>query len=130
MVENNSIITSNICVHALLNVSSEEKEQLTTLFKGSSNPDGGQCNKTICLAVISQTHVQNEHEQTETESHVATSQHGVIITPSASTPEHRSCDSHLVQDVVQALILIILVSIVIVLCSALIYTNCCCRKAK
>ena len=133
IVENDSIITSSICVDASLNISREEREQVITLFKGSSDPHGDQCNKTIRLTIISQTHVQYEQVKTETEFHVATSQRGITtITASTSTPEHerRSCDSHLVQDVTLALILILLISIVIVLCSVLIYTNCCCRKAR
>lgn len=115
----------NTCVHTFLNVSSdssEELEQMTTVIQDENFEfNSSFCDTTVNLTVNSLTHVNRVriHEDLAPDN----------LTMAVMQQSMR-CNAYVLEKAVSGLVAIILVSLLIVLSTVLIYTNCCHKKSR
>ncbi len=127
-------IEVNICVHASLQVSKEEREEMKTMFNNKSMDSAEViCNRTVNLTVKSQVTVgaypwpgsteKVMMQQPATDSTIAS-------TDTVSVAQSAECKSSFIKEVVFGLVLILLLSLLVVTCILLFYTNCRHKKSR
>lgn len=109
------------CIHIILNISNEEKDQLASLINTDTADINCNATNTVNLMVSSLTYVTMNND--EMESHERRPADDIMKSTRCTNP-------NTVERITVGLVLILLISLIIVLSAVLIYIFCCHKKCR